>query len=165
MFNSLSKRAGKHSGALLLIGFLLVLGGCSRHDSMQEKLVNLKQMQWPHSLHPWIDMEIDDSTATYHIFAVVRHTQAFKYNNLMVNFAIVRPGDSAKTSTLNLPLGNPAGWLGDTLGTIVESRVRITPDPIHLGVGKNSFIVDQIMPDEPLTGIVQIGVRIEAIKK
>lgn len=145
------------------LGLILFLGGCSQYGSMQEKIVPIDKMQWSHDFNPWIDMEIEDTTAGYNIFAVVRHTQQFKYNNLIIRFSMIRPGDSAKMQQVNLPLGNRKGWLGDTLGSMVETRIKINQQPVHLSQGTNSFVFSQLMPEDPLGGIANMGVRLEKV--
>ncbi|HTN39096.1 MAG TPA: gliding motility lipoprotein GldH [Arachidicoccus sp.] len=143
---------------------LLSLAGCSHHTLRQEQLVNIPKMEWSHKFAPWLDLEIDDSTVLYNVFAVVRHTEAFKYSNLLLSYSLIRPGDSAVVKHINLPLADSHGaWLGDTLGTTIETRIRLNETPLRLGSGNNAFILAQQMPDEPLKGIVNIGIRLEAI--
>lgn len=148
---------------LLLAGLVISLASCSHYGTRQEKIVAINQMKWSHDFNPWIDMEVEDTTAAYNIYAVVRHTQQFKYNNLIIRFSMIRPGDSARIQQINLPLGNNAGWLGDTLGTIVETRIKINQQPVYLTHGTNSFVLSQLMPEDPLSGISNVGIRLEKV--
>lgn len=147
----------------MMTGLIICMGGCSQYGTMQEKVVSIEKMRWSHDFNPWIDMEVEDTTAAYNIFAVVRHTQQFKYNNLIIRFSMIRPGDSAKIQQINLPLGNSLGWLGDTLGSIVETRIKINQQPVRLNQGTNSFVLAQLMPEDPLAGIANVGIRLEKV--
>lgn len=137
--------------------------GCADQVSRQEQLVNLPGQVWFHSFQPWVHLQIEDSTVAYRIYAVIRHTQAFKYDNLLLRYGYIAPGDSAVYQEVNLPLARNDQWLGDTLGSIIETRVRLGKAPQNLPVGDNGFVLQHMMPDEPLAGILQMGIRIEAV--
>lgn len=151
-------------GCLLAVSVMLVMGqGCSDQLTRQEKLANLPDQLWPQRLQPWIHMQIQDSTIAYRLYAVIRHTEAFKYDNLLLRYGYIAPGDSAVYHEVNLPLAKNDQWLGDTLGSIIETRVRLNRAPQKMPVGDNGFVLQHMMPDEPLVGILQIGIRLEAV--
>lgn len=140
----------------------LGLFSCMDHQRMQERLVTIPDQAWDRQFEPWIHIGVEDSTLPYHVYFVIRHTQQYKYENLLLRYGYIAPGDSVKYQDVNLPLGKHGLWLGDTLGTVIETRVRLGTAPRTLPEGDNTFVLSHLMPDEPLTGLLQAGIRIEA---
>lgn len=145
-----------------LICLMFCAMSCSDQITWQERLVSIKHQAWTHAYQPWVHLTIEDSTMPYQIFAVIRHTQQFKYDNLLLRYGYIAPGDSAIFHEVNLPLASGGKWLGDTLGTVIETRIRLSATPRLLPKGDNVFVLGHLMPDEPLTGILQVGIRIES---
>ncbi|MDE1192932.1 MAG: gliding motility lipoprotein GldH [Arachidicoccus sp.] len=129
-----------------------------------ESTVSFSKQEWPASYKPWITIEVKDTSVLYNIFAVVRHTAAFEYNNLILNYSYISPGDSAITKKLNLPLGDKY-WYGDTLGEIIEARIKINSNPMKLKAGNNIFVLQQLMPVDKLNNILNVGIRIDKIRQ
>lgn len=130
-----------------------------------EKTAALPRHEWRAAYKPWITLEVPDTASLYNLFAVIRHGVAFRYNNLLVNYTFITPGDTAKTIRVNLPLGDNHRWFGDTLGEIVETRIKVNTKPVKLKSGNNIFVLQQLMPDDALQHILNIGVRIEKVEK
>jgi gliding motility-associated lipoprotein GldH len=146
---------------LVLILILLISVASCVQSTTSEKTVSFKDHQWLSSYKPWIDIDITDTTDLYNIYAVIRHTDNFQYNNLMLNYYFIAPGDSAKMQKIILPIGENNHWFGDTLESTIETRVKINKKPIKLSYGKNSFIFQQLMPADTLKHILNMGIRIE----
>ena len=168
IINKIGTRACKHCFITSLAGvlagiliFVSCLSSCSNQIAEQERLVSIPNQAWTQSYQPWVHLDVQDSTHPYRIYAVVRHSQQFKYDNLLLRYGYIAPGDSAIFHEVNLPLAKNDRWLGDTLGTIVETRIKLVPAPQKLPVGDNVFVMGHLMPDEPLIGVLQVGIRIE----
>lgn len=140
--------------------FFTALLAC-RQPSVSEKTAAFPKHQWEASNQVKIKIENTDTNSLYNIFAVIRHTTAFKYNNLLVNYTAFTK--DTVTSGINIPLGNGKRWIGDMLGDIVETRIRINHQPCKLKMGDNIFVLQQIMPDKVLNNILNMGVCIEKI--
>ena len=149
-------------GLLLTTGFIALAGtSCGGPLDGQERLVSIPVQAWTHQYQPWVHLQIQDSTVTYRIYAVIRHNQQFKYDNLLLRYGYIAPGDSIKYQEVNLPLAKNGHWLGDTLGGIIKTRIRLANAPSKMPVGDNVFVLGHLMPDEPLVGVLQMGIRIE----
>lgn len=76
------------------------------------------------------------------------------------------PGDSAsRTQRYDLTLAtNEKGWLGSGMDDIFEHRVLIQPETKFNRPGTYSFTLEQIMRDDPLLHVFNVGVRIEKAK-
>jgi gliding motility-associated lipoprotein GldH len=109
---------------------------------------------------------ISDTTAHYNIFIVLRHTDAYKYNNIWLNLGTQMPADILKNQNIDLTLGTDSkGWEGNGMDDIFEVRKIITPGPISFKKpGNYIFTIGQIMRENPLKHILNVGLRVEKVK-
>ena len=135
--------------------------GCSTIDVF-EKTVAFDKQEWYTSNKPNFVFTINDTAALYNIFIVLRHTDAYHFNNIWLNVTTFAPGDTANTQQLNLRLGdNTKGWLGSAMDDIIEHRIPITKNPVYLKKGNYTFILQEIMREDPLQNILNAGIRFE----
>lgn len=145
--------------------FLCALLAACEQLPVAEKTVAFTRHEWAASYKPWITLEVNDSTSLYNLFAVVRHGSAFGYNSLLIDYTYITPGDTARQIKVNLPLGDNHRWFGDTLGEIVETRIKVNARPVKLKSGNNIFVLQQLMPGDALKHILNIGVRVEKVNR
>ena len=152
-----------------LIVFIIItstfLTACTRLDVFEKNMV-IPKNQWPYSLQPAFDFIIKDTTASYNLYIVLRHTDAYRYNNIWLNVGTQSPGDSTRYQKFELQLGTDAkGWEGTGMDDIWELRKLITNGPVKFNkAGNYHFSVAQIMRENPLPNIMNIGIRVEKIK-
>ena len=93
----------------------------------------------------------------------MRHTDAYKYNNIWLNIGLQPPGDSLITQKVNLTLGDDAnGWEGTGMNDIWEVRKLLNGQPRRFKkAGNYYFTISQIMRDNPLEHIMNAGLRLE----
>jgi gliding motility-associated lipoprotein GldH len=150
----------------LLIGLItLLLSACGTIDVF-EKNVSIPNHEWSNTFKPEIDLEISDTTALYNIYVVVRHTDAYRYRNMWVNVYTEMPGDTLPKQRLDLLLAtDDKGWLGSGMDDIFEHRIRITGQPVQLKkTGLYKFRLEQIMREDPLQFVMNVGIRVEKAK-
>lgn len=77
------------------------------------------------------------------------------------------PGDTLLKQRLDLQLAtDDKGWLGSGMDDIFEHRIRITKDPQKLTkAGLYKFTLEQIMREEPLQHVMNVGIRVEKVKE
>jgi gliding motility-associated lipoprotein GldH len=81
-----------------------------------------------------------------------------------VNLYAKGPVDSVQKFSLELPLANKDGWLGSGMDDIFEHRIAFALDPnrfLFSRSGDYNFSLEQIMRDDPLADVMNIGIRIE----
>ncbi len=146
---------------LLLI---FVLTGCGKINVF-EKNVHIPLQTWSYGYKPSFTFTISDTTATYNVYIVLRHTDAYKYNNLWLSLGSQAPGDSMLFQNINLQLANDQmGWDGTGMDDIYEVRKNITPGPVPFKrAGNYTFTIAQIMRENPLLHILDVGVRVEKL--
>ena len=150
---------------LLPVAYCLLLNSCTQIDIFEKNTV-IPQYEWQQSFTAKGDFIISDTVAAYSIYLVLRHTDAYKYNNLWLNIGLQPPGDSMRIQKINLILGDDAnGWEGTGMNDIWEVRKLLNDAPRRFKQpGKYSFSIAQIMRDNPLPHIMSAGLRIEKQK-
>ena len=148
---------------ILLGSFLLV--SCIKSD-LFEKNAAIPGQAWEYSFKPTIQFNITDTVSSYNIFIVVRHTDAFRYNNLWIRIKSSAPGDSATTTQqFDLPLASQNKWTGTGMDDIYEHRILLYRRPVKfVRPGQYKVSVEQVMRENPLQHIMNIGLRLEKVK-
>ena len=145
----------------------LFLASCIPTIDVFEKDVTIPQQKWQSSFEPQITFTVTDTTSRYDVFLVVRHTDAYNYNNIWIKATVQQPGDEERRSQkYNLQLAtNEKGWLGTAMDDIYENRVLIQPQTRFTKTGDYHFKLTQVMREDPLQHVLNIGVRVEKIKQ
>lgn len=124
-------------------------------------------MEWFNNYNGTGSFIIKDTNSTYNVYVVLRHTDAYLYNNIWLNVSLQSPGqDSLQFQKINLSLGNDAqGWDGVGMNDIWEVRKLISGTPKRfIKAGQYNFSVAQLMRDNPLLHILSVGLRVEKAK-
>ena len=148
---------------ILAVCLISTLWSCNKLDSF-EQTVFFPEHQWASKNQPSFQFEVKDTVASYNIYVVIRHEDAFHFNNLWLNIITTAPSEKSNTQKVNLQLANNAtGWLGSGMDDVFDHRIRITSSPIHLKKGIYQFSLQQIMREDPLPSILNAGIRVEKI--
>ncbi|TDH25131.1 gliding motility lipoprotein GldH [Segetibacter sp. 3557_3] len=149
---------------------LFFLFSCDTID-LYEQTKAFRKHEWNSKEKVPISFEITDTVSLYNVFVVIRHTDAYNFNNIWLNLTTVAPGDTAVTRRLDLKLGdNQKGWLGSGMDDIFEHRILVSrnPDPTVSGIvlkkGRYQFILEQTMREDPLQHVMNAGIRLEKVK-
>ncbi len=150
----------RYTGVIIVSA--IIFSACTPLN-IYEKNITIPRYEWQSSFTPSFDFDISDTTTLYSIYVVLRHTDAYRYNNIWLNIQAQFPGDTLRNQRLELTLGNDAtGWEGTGMNDIWEVRKPITKGPVQLPrPGKYHFAVQQIMREDPLPNIMSIGIRVE----
>jgi len=152
----------------LLAAGTLLWSSCSLPSDVFEKDVVIPGHQWATSFKPRVDFTIAgaDTADRYNIYLVLRHSDAYLYNNIWIRGTVQAPGDSVpKSQRYDLTLAtNDKGWLGSGMDDVYEHRVLIQPETKFTKPGIYSFTLEQIMRDDPLQHVFNVGVRVEKAK-
>jgi gliding motility-associated lipoprotein GldH len=162
----------KSSLPLLLIGYCLLpiascflLNSCTQIDIFEKNTV-IPKYEWQQGFTAKGDFIISDTNSAYSIYLVLRHTDAYQYNNIWLNIGLQPPGDSMRIQKVNIILGDDAnGWEGTGTNDIWEVRKLLNGAPRRFKqAGKYSFNISQIMRDNPLHHIMSAGLHIKKQK-
>lgn len=150
---------------LSLIACSLQLASCTTVD-LYEKTVPIPQHAWSSSFKPQFKFTIKDTTAFYQVYIILRHNDLYNYNNIWLNLYAQAPGAApVKFSQIEMPLASKEkGWLGSGMDDIYEQRIPVTLDPSKFNfkkAGEYSFTLEQIMREDPLQHVMDVGIRLE----
>lgn len=144
----------------LLLTF--VLAGC-RQLEVYEKNTSVPGQRWSAKQEIQGRFDIRDTVSPFRIQVVVRHTDAYAYNNIWLNVGLQAPGDTLRFQRVNVLLGDDArGWYGTGMNDIWEVRFPLTDVPRRfLRAGTYRFVIRQLMRDEPLEHVMSAGIRLD----
>ncbi len=142
---------------------VLLICACSPHIDVFEKDVAIPAQQWESGFKPQIVFAVTDTASLYDVYLVLRHTDAYNYNNIWVRATVQQPGDTlARSQQFDLTLANSEkGWLGSAMDDIYEQRILIQPQTKFTRKGSYHFTIEQIMREDPLKHVLNVGVRVE----
>ncbi|MGZ8536803.1 MAG: gliding motility lipoprotein GldH [Flavisolibacter sp.] len=149
---------------LLLAACSLQLAACDTID-LYEKVVSIPKHDWQSNFKPQFNFTIKDTNSNYQMFVILRHNEKYNYNNIWLNLTAQAPGTASQKFMLELPLATTAkGWLGSAMDDLYEHRIGLTLDTSKFNFkksGEYNFTVEQVMREDPLQNVLNVGLRIE----
>ena len=147
-----------------LVPCALCLSTCTTVD-LYEKTVSLPGHEWKSTNKPEFNFTITDTTVLYQVFFVIRHSEKYNYNNIWVNYYYQPPNDTLHKEAREFQLAtNEKGWLATGMDDIYEHRIKLAPDAGKRKAGNYKFVLENIMREDPLKEVLNVGVRIEKVK-
>jgi gliding motility-associated lipoprotein GldH len=152
---------------LLPAACCLFLAACTLSTGVFEKNVTVPEHEWESSYKPEMVFSIQDTSSLYNIYFVLRHTEAYNFNNIWIGATVREPGDTAvRSQRYDLTLAtNEKGWMGTAMDDIYENRILIQPQTKFRKPGEYHFTVEQIMRQDPLKNILNVGIRVEKVRQ
>ncbi len=149
----------------VLFATVLVLSGCLPSPYYQ-KQYNIPKNAWHNDYKPTFKFEVTDTTAPYHLYFIIRHTDAYPYSNIWVWVNTKQPGDTTyERARIEIPLTDQSGkWFGRGMGELWEQRMPITRNdqPMRFNkMGTYEIQFEQNMRINPLPEVLNIGLRVE----
>ena len=146
---------------------VFLLSSCTSID-LYEKHVTIPAHSWKSSFKPVFNFTIQDTVSGYQIFIIMRHDEKYNFSNLYINIYNKQPGaDRADSARVDLTLAsNEKGWLASGMDDIYEHRIPLNrrEEPIYFRKqGNYEFCLEQIMREDPLQHVYNVGLRIEKI--
>jgi gliding motility-associated lipoprotein GldH len=151
--------------AILILSLFYLISSCTTID-LFEKTVAIPNHKWSGDFKPEFSFTVKDTSARYKVFFIIRHTEKYNYNNIYINLYTKGPGaDSVQKIQREIPLATDKdGWLGSGMNDIFEQRYQLTSDQLPFYFprpGAYTLSVEQIMREQPLEHIMNVGLRIE----
>jgi gliding motility-associated lipoprotein GldH len=144
---------------IIIISSLFV--ACNKIN-VYEKRVTIPNHTWDKSFVPTFTFNNNAADKTNYLFAIVRHTNNYPYNNIYVKLTIKNAKDSSITKEINIPLTKSNAnkeWANKGMDDIYEIKYPLAP--FAGDAGKYTFTLENIMRDNPLPEILNIGLRLE----
>lgn len=163
MLSTLKKR-NYHSLLFCFIAWSFVFSSCQTVD-LYERVVSIPKQEWPGNFKPQFKFYIKDTAVPYKVFVVLRHNEKYNYNNIWLNIHIKSPGDTVQKAQYELTLAtSDKGWLGTAMDDLYEHTIALTPGDVKFYFkkpGEYIYTIEQIMREDPLKNVLNVGIRIE----
>lgn len=140
---------------------------CNLSTGVFEKSVQLPGQEWPAAIKADIPFDLTDTASLYNIYIVLRHTDAYHFNNMFVRMSVWEPG-GAKPATGDYDLtlaSNEKGWNGSAMDDLYDSRILIQPNTRFRKKGTYLIRLEQVMREDPLKSVLSVGLRVEKMAK
>jgi gliding motility-associated lipoprotein GldH len=149
---------------LFFLPLIWCITACTTID-LYEKNVTIPGHSWSSEFKPEFTFTIKDTSVPYQLFLVLRHTDKYNYRNIYINLYTQQPGiDTTSKIRFDLTLAtDEKGWLATGMDDIYEHRLTLTPPGYFRRSGTYTYTVEQIMREDPLESIMNVGLRIEKI--
>ena len=145
-----------------LVIIIIVLMSCKSIDTYEVNCP-IPNHSWNSTFAVNGSFIISDTVSLYNMYVVLRHTDAYKYNNIWMNIGLQYPQEAMKYKKVNLSLGNDlSGWEGTGVDDIWYVKKRLNKQPFQFQKsGKYQYSVSNMMRDDPLLHVMSVGVSIE----
>ncbi len=165
LFNIIKMRGVKRSFLFLFV--VLGISSCNWTTGVFEKNLTFNNQEWPSAVKPDIAFEITDTVSLYNIYIVMRHTDAYHFNNIFIRATVKEPGDpKGKTGDYDLQLAtNGKGWIGTAMDDIYDARLLIQPKTRFRKSGIYHITLEQLMREDPLKSVLSAGLRVERVQE
>ncbi|MDQ6844604.1 MAG: gliding motility lipoprotein GldH [Bacteroidota bacterium] len=152
--------------AISVLLLTILSASCIKIDQF-EKTVQIPTQEWFYNNIPTFTFHITDTTSPYNLYIVLRHTDSYDYKNIWLRLGSALPGDSMRFQNIDVTLASDAnGWDGSGMDDIFEVRKNISRGPVPFKkAGDYTFSVAQIMRENPLQHVMNVGIRVEKISK
>jgi gliding motility-associated lipoprotein GldH len=163
-FNNKKMRGVKLS--LLMIMACFAISACNWTTGVFEKNQLFNNQEWPSSVKPDIAFDISDTNSLYNIYIVLRHTDAYHFNNIYIRATVKEPVDGqSRTGDYDLQLAtNGKGWIGTAMDDIYDARLIIQPKTRFRKSGTYHITLEQLMREDPLKSVLSAGLRVERVE-
>ncbi len=106
--------------------------------------------------------EITEIATLKNLYFNLRNDQTYKYSNLYVLSELTLPNGKIEKDTLEFILCDQSGkWLGNTSGGLVTHQILFQRKVQFPEPGIYNFNFSQVMRDDKLSGIKEVGLRVE----
>jgi len=151
---------------IIILAVAMGITSCGVTSSDYQKQVQIPGAKWASAFQPDFKVDIRDTHARYVTSLIVRHDEAYPNSNIWIRMKVKVPGDSVfrEGNRIEKQLANASGvWLGKGMGGIWEERIVIPAKeaPQFNRPGTYEIRIEQLMRNDPLPAVLNVGLRIE----
>lgn len=145
---------------------LLVVISCEQKKGEFKAIYNLKNQEWFIDKNQKFTFDVPDETKTYDVYFLIRNTISYPYYNLYFNRVLT--DDKGKTLTnrmeelflFDAKTGKPQG---KGVGDMFDHKIKCSTLKGYRfpRKGKYTIAIKQQMRQDPLVGIISVGISVE----
>jgi len=146
---------------ILYIIALFAIVSCSLSNK-NAQYKNVNEAGWKAKDTLSFEINVDDISKKYQLKLAVRHNKNYEFNNFWVRIIQKAPKEKADLKNIEIPLYNKIGKpYGKCTGSLCTQIFPIEKSIQFKHKGKYTIEVIQLMRQEPLLGIKDVGVILE----
>lgn len=148
---------------ILILTFSLILFSCKDPNTLFEANQSIKNGEWFYENPLVFEFEIEDTTKSYTLYYNVRNEINYAYYNLFVTYYMHYPdGKKIDSLLMDITLFNPKTGepYGEGTGGIREHQLPAFRNIKFSQKGKYKYVFKQYMRQNPLKGILSMGLRV-----
>jgi gliding motility-associated lipoprotein GldH len=146
--------------------FGIILAGFTSCDSGRvfDKYHEISDSEWHKDSLVVFKIPVNDTLNTHNLLLQIRNETNYKYSNLWLFVEIEQPGGEVLRDTFEIVVAHPSGrWLGKGFGGLKTLQTIYRRDVFFPVSGEYTISLQHGMREEVLTGIHDVGIRIEKI--
>lgn len=145
----------------MLLSGILLLGACDGSRVFEENL-EISKEGWNRSQKAKFEFRIEDINQKYNLYINLRNTTDYPYNNIWLFTNLKTEGGKYSKDTVQVLLSDNIGrWLGSGFGKVITNKVLYKRAIQFPQTGTYIFDIEQAMREEDLSGIIDVGFRVE----
>lgn len=150
----------------LAVCAVLFMASCNVKSSYYQKQQAIPGTKWDYKFQPVFKIDITDTAAVYQTYFLMRHDESYPNSNIWFRLKIKGPSDSTFSEGIRIDkeLADAEGkWKAQGTGTIYEHKVPLTikESPTFKKPGTYEIKLEQIMRQNPLPSVLNVGINIE----
>lgn len=143
-----------------LFCFFFIITGCL-DNPLYEKNISINNYSWGYRQTPEFNVNVADTNQRFDLYLNLRHTSHYKYSNISLLIEEVSPKKQIKEYHVKLQLTTSDGrWKGIGTGNILSNQILFLKDHHFSDTGEYTFRIKQNMRINPLTEIVDVGMKV-----
>jgi len=145
----------------VILLMIVLLPSCGSRDVFNQ-YVTFPDNNWHFDSVSRFDVNVKDTSLNYNVFVNIRHTEAYPYLNLWLFLEKTHTNGQKERDTIGVEVADIYGkWMGSGSTSLIQLAVPLHQNIKFTEPGEYSFVLRHGMRDTLLTGIKNIGIRIE----
>lgn len=150
---------------LSLLVLALLFTACDWNRVFEEN-TKFADNNWEQKNKVLFKVNIKDTISAHNLYINVRNAGFYPFSNIFLFMTTTLPNGKIAKDTIECVLANPDGsWKGSGLGDIWDNQILFKKRFLFPLSGEYQFEFEQAMRVNPLPGIMDMGIRIEKVKK
>ena len=123
------------------------------------------QLEWLRKDVREFDVPIKDINIAYNMSLSFRYVYGYQYQIVKVKVTETSPGGKKTVKEYDLKVREDNGdYIGEAGLDIWDSEHLVEPGKKYDETGSYTYVIEQIMPDDPLNFVMEIGVILDKVK-
>ncbi|MFC2106859.1 gliding motility lipoprotein GldH [Bacteroidota bacterium] len=149
---------------LFILLSLIIITACDT-NRVYDNSFSIPDQSWNKDSLLLFEVQINDTISLHNFYLNIRHNTDYPYSNIFFFINTSFPNGSAGRDTIEILLADKRGvWIGTGSGRVRDNQVLLRKNLRFPQTGIYSFSIEQAMRKNNLSGLEDLGIRIEKIE-